>query len=81
MSSISSLLHMVSTSAFFNPVSGASEEANTEAIFTLTGIPQDAIRISIGISENMTMHARTHARAHIHTLIHTQRHMRGQEDV
>jgi len=31
---------MVSTSAFFNPVSGASEEANTEAIFTLTGIPQ-----------------------------------------
>ena len=34
-----SLFKMVSSSAFFDPVSGASVQANNEAIGTLTGIP------------------------------------------
>jgi hypothetical protein len=31
---------MVGSSPFFNPVSGASIEANNEAIYMLAGIPQ-----------------------------------------
>ncbi|GAX82802.1 hypothetical protein CEUSTIGMA_g10228.t1 [Chlamydomonas eustigma] len=43
MSSISSLFKMVSSSAFFDPVTGASVEANNEAIEALTGIPKEDI--------------------------------------
>ena len=38
--SSSSLFKMVSSSAFFDPVSGASIEANNEAVGMLTGIPK-----------------------------------------
>lgn len=40
MASVTSFLAMVGTSAFFNPVAGASIEANNQAITALTGIPQ-----------------------------------------
>ena len=39
MKSIPDLIKMISGSAFFNPVSGASAEANNEAIESITGIP------------------------------------------
>jgi hypothetical protein len=38
MATLSSFLRMVGTTALFDPVAGASAEANDEAIHALTGI-------------------------------------------
>lgn len=40
MASLGSMMQMVGYSAFFNPITGASVEANNQAIHALTGIPQ-----------------------------------------
>ncbi len=40
MANLSTFINLVGMSAWFNPVTGASVEANNEAIHALTGIPQ-----------------------------------------